>query len=87
MLVQNLTIGILDDLRAVIWPLLLGLDPNPDEKIMSLDELANHNEYNQVKLDVDRSLKRFPPGKETFILFNKNVFNFMIILNVFILFL
>lgn len=51
-----------DDLRAVIWPLLLGLDPNPDEKIMSLDELANHNEYNQVKLDVDRSLKRFPPG-------------------------
>lgn len=53
---------LLDDLRCYIWPLLLEVDPNPTEKTPSLDELSNHSEYNQVVLDVNRSLKRFPPG-------------------------
>lgn len=51
-----------DDLRRKIWPLLLEVDPNPAEKVPSLEELSGHVEYNQVVLDVNRSLKRFPPG-------------------------
>ncbi|XP_060518889.1 TBC1 domain family member 20 [Cylas formicarius] len=51
-----------DDLRFKVWPLLLEVDPSTDEKIPSLEELSNHPEYQQVVLDVNRSLKRFPPG-------------------------
>ncbi|XP_048518455.1 TBC1 domain family member 20 isoform X2 [Dendroctonus ponderosae] len=51
-----------DDLRYTVWPLLLGVDPSTDEKIPSLEELSAHPEYQQVVLDVNRSLKRFPPG-------------------------
>lgn len=29
---------------------------------LKMDELKTHPEYNQVILDVNRSLKRFPPG-------------------------
>lgn len=32
------------------------------EPAPTLDELKTHPEYNQVILDVNRSLKRFPPG-------------------------
>lgn len=32
------------------------------ERVPSLNEFQNHHEYNQVVLDVNRSLKRFPPG-------------------------
>lgn len=46
-----------------MWPLLLEVDPNQDERIPSLEELSSHPEYDQVVLDVNRSLKRFPPGK------------------------
>lgn len=46
-----------------MWPLLLEVDPSTEEKTPSLSELSNHVEYNQVVLDVNRSLKRFPPGK------------------------
>ncbi|XP_076254814.1 TBC1 domain family member 20 isoform X2 [Rhynchophorus ferrugineus] len=53
---------VADDLRYQIWPLLLEVDPSTDEKIPSLEELADHPEYQQVILDVNRSLKRFPPG-------------------------
>lgn len=51
-----------DDLRYTVWPLLLEVDPSTDEKIPSLEELSSHPEYQQVVLDVNRSLKRFPPG-------------------------
>lgn len=51
-----------DDLRKKIWPLLLDIDPNCKDVIPSLQELSTHTEYNQVVLDVDRSLSRFPPG-------------------------
>ncbi|KAL1512996.1 hypothetical protein ABEB36_002484 [Hypothenemus hampei] len=51
-----------DDLRFTAWPLLLEVDPSTDEKNPSLQELSDHPEYNQVILDVNRSLKRFPPG-------------------------
>ncbi|KAJ8958559.1 hypothetical protein NQ314_006398 [Rhamnusium bicolor] len=51
-----------DDLRCKVWPLLLEVDPSPDEEIPSLEELSTHCEYQQVVVDVNRSLKRFPPG-------------------------
>ncbi len=52
----------LDDLRRSVWPLLLGVDATQCERVPSLEELSSHSEYNQVVLDVNRSLKRFPPG-------------------------
>lgn len=51
-----------DDLRRKVWPLLVGVDPNQVDPAPSLEELSTHPEYNQVILDVNRSLKRFPPG-------------------------
>ncbi|CAO1365190.1 unnamed protein product [Diamesa hyperborea] len=51
-----------DDLRKRVWPLLLSLDKENNEPAPQLEELSNHPEYNQVVLDVNRSLKRFPPG-------------------------
>ncbi|KAJ6633533.1 TBC1 domain family member 20, partial [Pseudolycoriella hygida] len=51
-----------DDLRRKVWPLLVGIDPEEVEPAPTLDELKTHPEYNQVILDVNRSLKRFPPG-------------------------
>lgn len=51
-----------DDLRRSVWPLLLGVDREQCEPVPTLEELSNHPEYNQVVLDVNRSLKRFPPG-------------------------
>ncbi|XP_053694919.1 TBC1 domain family member 20 [Sabethes cyaneus] len=51
-----------DDLRRKVWPLLVGVDLNMIDPAPSLAELNNHPEYNQVVLDVNRSLKRFPPG-------------------------
>ncbi|KAG5669673.1 hypothetical protein PVAND_017556 [Polypedilum vanderplanki] len=53
---------ISDDLRRHVWPLLLNLDPSNAEVVPKLEELMSHPEYNQVVLDVNRSLKRFPPG-------------------------
>lgn len=51
-----------DDLRRKVWPLLVGVDPKLVDPVPSLEELNSHPEYNQVVLDVNRSLKRFPPG-------------------------
>ncbi|KAH8358329.1 hypothetical protein KR200_000620, partial [Drosophila serrata] len=51
-----------DNIRRVLWPQLVGVDINRLERAPSLDDLQNHPEYNQVVLDVNRSLKRFPPG-------------------------
>ncbi|XP_057671050.1 TBC1 domain family member 20 isoform X1 [Diorhabda carinulata] len=63
---QNFAISpyglVADDLRCKVWPLLLEVDPTPNEVIPSLEELSSHSEYQQVVLDVNRSLKRFPPG-------------------------
>lgn len=49
-------------MRRKVWPRLLEVDPNPAERAPLLSELSDHPEYNQVILDVNRSLKRFPPG-------------------------
>lgn len=53
---------ILDDLRQKVWPLLLSVDVTQCDPVPTLEELMSHPEYNQVVLDVNRSLKRFPPG-------------------------
>jgi hypothetical protein len=51
-----------DDLRQKVWPLLLSVDVTQCDPVPTLEELMSHPEYNQVVLDVNRSLKRFPPG-------------------------
>lgn len=51
-----------DELRRQIWPLLVHVDPDEVEPVPSIEDLKTHPEYNQVILDVNRSLKRFPPG-------------------------
>lgn len=51
-----------DDLRKEVWPLLAGVDYKNIEVTPNLEDLKSHPEYNQVILDVNRSLKRFPPG-------------------------
>lgn len=53
-----------DELRRQAWPKLINIDvdnipPKPDEEI-----LHGHRDYDQVVLDVNRSLKRFPPGMD-----------------------
>ncbi|CAH2104155.1 unnamed protein product [Euphydryas editha] len=53
---------ISDEYRRKIWPLLVGVTQEEMTVPPSLDELSTHPEYNQVVLDVNRSLKRFPPG-------------------------
>lgn len=52
-----------DALRRKVWPKLLGLDTQAATEPPTEKELEAHAEYHQVVLDVDRSLKRFPPGK------------------------
>ncbi|KAG8192531.1 hypothetical protein JTE90_015166 [Oedothorax gibbosus] len=51
-----------DEIRKKVWPKLVGVDiyetsPRPCQK-----EIEAHPYYNQVVLDVNRSLKRFPPS-------------------------
>lgn len=51
-----------DDLRRKIWPLLASIAISNDANLPSQEDCEKHPEYNQVVLDVNRSLKRFPPG-------------------------
>ena len=51
-------------MRSKAWPLLLDLKDLPDWDNISGEELERHHEYNQVVLDVNRSIKRFPPSIE-----------------------
>ncbi|KAL8570500.1 hypothetical protein ACOMHN_034535 [Nucella lapillus] len=57
--------GLLNaELRRKVWPLLTNVNPSnitpkPDDEV-----LKSHRDYDQVVLDVNRSIKRFPPGME-----------------------
>ncbi|XP_073986790.1 TBC1 domain family member 20 [Rhodnius prolixus] len=51
-----------DYLRQRCWPLLIGVPLTGGEPLSSEESLRSHPEYSQVVLDVNRSLKRFPPG-------------------------
>ncbi|KAE8752432.1 hypothetical protein FOCC_FOCC000904 [Frankliniella occidentalis] len=54
--------GLINDtLRREAWPRMLGLDPTLEVDAPLLEDLKSHPEYGQVVLDVNRSLKRFPP--------------------------
>uniref|UniRef100_A0ABM5GDL5 TBC1 domain family member 20-like isoform X2 n=1 Tax=Pogona vitticeps TaxID=103695 RepID=A0ABM5GDL5_9SAUR len=51
-----------DEIRRKVWPKLLSvnvysLPPKPGREVRQ-----NHKDYNQVLLDVRRSVRRFPPG-------------------------
>ncbi|XP_071823507.1 TBC1 domain family member 20-like [Apostichopus japonicus] len=49
-----------DEIRRKAWPKLLNV--NPFESIAKDANIKEHRDYDQVVLDVNRSLKRFPPG-------------------------
>lgn len=51
-----------DDIRRKVWPKLLGVDVIETSPRPSREDIENHHYYHQVVLDVNRSLKRFPPS-------------------------
>lgn len=57
-------LGLLtDEIRVRVWPRLMGIDLiETNLSIPSDKQVKLHPEYNQVVMDVNRSLKRFPPG-------------------------
>lgn len=55
--------GLLNDaLRKRAWPKLVYIRMTETRILPSQSECEKHGEYQQVVLDVNRSLKRFPPG-------------------------
>ncbi|XP_030230326.1 TBC1 domain family member 20 isoform X2 [Gadus morhua] len=48
-----------DEIRCQVWPRLLNV---PSHVLEQEPERENNKDYNQVLLDVQRSLRRFPPG-------------------------
>lgn len=51
-----------DDIRQKVWPKLIGVDVIETSPRPSREDIENHHYYRQVVLDVNRSLKRFPPS-------------------------
>lgn len=51
-----------DDLRKKVWPRLLNIDLVETSVCLSEQEVKENKNYHQVLMDVNRSLKRFPPG-------------------------
>ncbi len=51
-----------DDIRKRVWPLLLELHHENMDSSALEEEYKSHVEFSQVVLDVNRSIKRFPPG-------------------------
>ena len=51
-----------DKLRKIAWPCLVEISVGKKKELFNEENLHNHPEYEQVVLDVNRSLKRFPPG-------------------------
>ena len=52
--------SFLDRLRRTCWPLLLQIDSNNYPPLGNRQQLRQSRHAGQVKLDVDRSIKRFP---------------------------
>lgn len=63
---RKLAIGdgglIKDELRRKAWPRLMMIEHMEVTPKPTLDTIKSHKDYQQVVLDVNRSLKRFPPG-------------------------
>ncbi|MED6239988.1 hypothetical protein AMECASPLE_002764 [Ameca splendens] len=51
-----------DEIRCQVWPRLLNIPPHLLDQEPEKVERDNNKDYNQVLLDVQRSLRRFPPG-------------------------
>ncbi|XP_056130192.1 TBC1 domain family member 20 [Lampris incognitus] len=51
-----------DEIRCQVWPRLLNVPLHILEQEPETVERENNKDYNQVLLDVQRSLRRFPPG-------------------------
>ncbi len=53
---------VTDDLRKKVWPRLLNIDLVETSVSLADEEVEANKNYHQVLMDVNRSLKRFPPG-------------------------
>ncbi|KAG8236098.1 hypothetical protein J437_LFUL000460 [Ladona fulva] len=51
-----------DEMRRKVWPELLEIVGKKSTFTATDEDIKNHKEFNQVVLDVNRALKRFPPG-------------------------
>lgn len=51
-----------DDLRRNVWPIITKTCIIPTSPMPDLDVMRSHPFYTQVVMDVNRSLKRFPPS-------------------------
>ncbi|XP_069547099.1 TBC1 domain family member 20 isoform X2 [Brachyistius frenatus] len=51
-----------DEIRCRVWPRLLNVPLHVLDQEPETVERENNKDYNQVLLDVQRSLRRFPPG-------------------------
>ncbi|KAG9260329.1 TBC1 domain family member 20 [Astyanax mexicanus] len=51
-----------DEIRCQVWPRLLNVPVECIPEKLDKVERENNKDYNQVLLDVQRSLRRFPPG-------------------------
>ncbi|TRY87283.1 hypothetical protein DNTS_022256 [Danionella cerebrum] len=55
--------GLMDDeTRRLVWPRLLNMDDESIPQTLEPVDRDNNKDFNQVLLDVQRSLRRFPPG-------------------------
>ncbi|XP_062594238.1 TBC1 domain family member 20-like [Saccostrea cucullata] len=53
-----------DDIRKEVWPKLLNVNVTDIPQKPTVEVLHGHRDYTQVVMDVNRSLKRFPPGMD-----------------------
>uniref|UniRef100_A0A7P0TAF7 TBC1 domain family member 20 n=1 Tax=Homo sapiens TaxID=9606 RepID=A0A7P0TAF7_HUMAN len=53
-----------DEIRRKVWPKLLNVNANDPPPISGKNLRQMSKDYQQVLLDVRRSLRRFPPGHE-----------------------
>lgn len=53
---------ISDEIRRKVWPRMVGVDVYETSPRPTMEEIEEHPYYKQVILDVNRSLKRFPPS-------------------------
>ncbi|KAK1799725.1 hypothetical protein P4O66_006271 [Electrophorus voltai] len=51
-----------DEIRCKVWPRLLNIPVESIPEQLEEVQRENNKDYNQVLLDVQRSLRRFPPG-------------------------
>lgn len=61
-LLQIIPFFFSDDIRKQAWPLLLELRPEDVDVSADSTDFKSHVEYSQVVLDVNRAIRRFPPG-------------------------